>query len=237
MKRFYREVAVEEVTGGWRVTLDGRAVKTAQGAPQVVPARALADALAAEWAGKGEEIDPAAFALRDLADYAIDMVRGDRNTAIDRLLAFAETDTLCYRADPDEPLYRRQYEIWEPLVTAMEAREGIALNRVSGVIHRAQPPQSLARLRERLESLDDFTLAALQTMASLTASLCVALEALEANAAPEALWSAANLEEEWQAELWGRDPEAEVRMEQRGLEFMCALEFARLTRLRQRRPQ
>ena len=165
------------------------------------------------------------------------MVRSDRTTAIDRLLAFAETDTLCYRADPDEPLYRRQYEIWEPLVTAMEAREGIALNRVSGVIHRAQPPQSLARLRERLESLDDFTLAALQTMASLTASLCVALEALEADAAPEALWSAANLEEEWQAELWGRDPEAEVRMEQRGLEFMCALEFARLTRLRQRRPQ
>lgn len=230
MKRFYREAAVEPAGDGWRVALDGRAIKTARGAAQVVPTRALAEALAAEWAGQGDEIDPAAFAMRDMADYAIDVVRADRAEAIGRLLAFAETDTLCYRADPDEPLYRRQHATWEPLVIALEAREDIRLERVSGVIHRAQPPASLARLRERLESLDDFTLTALQTMASLTASLCVGLAALEEDADPAALWAAANLEEEWQSELWGRDAEAEARMKKRGDEFARAREFARLAR-------
>ena len=228
MKRFYREVAVEPAGDGWRVALDGRAIKTARAAPQIVPTRALAEALAGEWARQGQEIDPAAFPMRDMADYAIDVVRTDRAGAIARLLAFAETDTLCYRADPDEPLYRRQREVWEPLVTALEARENIRLERISGVIHRAQPPEGLARLRERLESFDAFTLAALQTMASLTASLCVALAALEADADADALWAAANLEEEWQAELWGRDAEAEARLEKRGDDFLNAFRFVRL---------
>lgn len=228
MKRFYREVAIEEADGGWRVVLDGRAIKTALGAPQIVPSRALAEALAAEWSGQGEEIDPRTFPLRDMSDYAIDVVRADRAAAIGKLLAFAETDTLCYRADPDEPLYRRQQEVWEPLVTALEAREGIRLERVSGVIPRTQPQASLDALRARLGTFDDFALAALQTMASLGASLCVALGALEEDADPEALWSAAHLEEEWQAELWGRDAEAEARRDKRREEFLAAFRFARL---------
>ena len=77
MKRFYREVTVGEDSGGWRVLLDGRAIKTAGGRPQVVPSRSLAEALAAEWADQGDEIDPKAFMLRDLADYAIDVAAGD----------------------------------------------------------------------------------------------------------------------------------------------------------------
>ena len=230
MKRFYREVAVEESGGGWRITLDGRAIKTAGGAPQIVPTSALADALAAEWSAQGEQIDPRGFAMRDLADYAIDVVRPDRGAAIAKLLAFGETDTLCYRADPDEPLYRRQQALWEPLVTAMEARDAIRFERVSGVMHRPQPPETLAALRARLEGVDDFTLAALHTLASLSASLCVALAALEDDVDPAELWSVANLEEEWQAELWGRDAEAEARTGKRGKEFAGATEFARLVR-------
>ena len=53
MKRFYKQVAVEAADGGWRVTLDGRPLKTQGGAAQIVPRRALAEALAAEWASAG----------------------------------------------------------------------------------------------------------------------------------------------------------------------------------------
>ena len=147
VKRFWKDVAVAEADGGFRIELDGRPIRTQGGSPQIVPTRGLAEAMAGEWRRQGIEVDPRAFPLRDLADYAIDHVRTERESVIDKLLGYAETDTLCYRADPDEPLYRRQYEIWEPLVTAMEAREGIALNRVSGVIHRAQPRGGFRRVR------------------------------------------------------------------------------------------
>ena len=197
----------------------------------MVPNAALAEALADEWRAQGEEIDPATFPYRDMADDAIDHVTADRAGIIHTLLPYAETDTLCYRADPDEPLYRRQREVWEPLLAAFEAREDVRFERASGVIHRAQPAETIARLRTRLEAVDDFTLAALQPMASLAASLTIALMALEPDADIAALWQAASLEELWQVELWGRDEAAEQRRERRGRDFAAAVEFARLVRV------
>ena len=230
MKRFWKDATVEPFEGAWRVTLDGRPIRTQGGAPQIVPGEGLAEALAAEWRAQGEEIDPQAFALRDLADFAIDHVRADRAGAIAGLLRYAETDTLCYRADPDEPLYRRQQDLWEPLLKAFEARHGVRLERISGVVHRAQPEATIARLGEVLAAHDDFTLAALTTLASLAASLAVALEALEPAADPAALFAAANCEQDWQAELWGWDLEAERARALRLAAFERAVDFARLAR-------
>lgn len=230
MKRFYREARAERGEDGWFVTLDGRRVKTQGGRALTLPSKAAAALLAAEWAAQGEEIDPRGFPLRDLADYAIDVVAQDRAATAAALLRYGETDTLCYRADPEEPLWRRQQEVWEPLLQACEAREGVRLQRVSGVMHRAQSPEAMAQLRARLEGLDPFTLTALGTLASLAASLMVGLAALEPEADGEALWAAANLEEDWQAELWGRDSEAEARRAQRKCAFLAAMEFGRAVR-------
>ncbi|MBB3953246.1 ATP12 family chaperone protein [Novosphingobium sediminicola] len=230
MKRFYKEVSVAGQENVWQVTLDGRAIRTVGGQPQKVPTKALAEALAAEWAAQGEEIDPTSFILRDMADYALDVVGRDRAEAIASLLPYAETDTLCYRADPEDALFERQNEVWEPILCAVEARLGIRMQRVSGIMHKPQPAESLAVLRARLESADAFTLAALRNMSSLAASLLIALEALEPGADIAALWAAASLEEEWQADLWGRDWEAEERREKRTKAFALSAEFVGMVR-------
>ncbi|WFL78087.1 ATP12 family protein [Altererythrobacter arenosus] len=230
MKRFYREATVGEAAGGWQVMLDGRGIKTQGGRPQVVPSRDLAEELAAEWAAQGEEIDPKSFRLRDQTDYAIDHVASDPSETIDKLVGFAETDTLCYRADPEDALFKRQQEEWEPVIGALESRHAIRLHRISGIMHRAQPEASMAVLRRHLETLDPFTLAGLFTLASLAASLCIALEAAEPDADVEKLWAAASLEEEWQADLWGRDAQAEERRARRAQDFLAAVEWLRLAR-------
>jgi chaperone required for assembly of F1-ATPase len=230
MKRFWKEVAVEPAGGAWRVALDGRPIRTQGGRPQELASRALAEALAGEWRAQGDEVDPRGFPLRDLADYAIDHVAADRAGAIAGLLRYAETDTLCYRADPDEPLYRRQHGLWEPLVRAFEARHGVRLERVSGIVHRPQPEATIARLGQVLAAYDDFTLAALATLAPLAASLTVALKALEPGADPAELFAAANAEQDWQAELWGWDAEAERARAAKLAAFGSAAQFARLAR-------
>ncbi|KLI64272.1 ATP12 family chaperone protein [Aurantiacibacter marinus] len=226
MKRFYKNVGVTALDAGWQVTLDERPLRTQLGGQQIVPTSALAHLLAGEWRAQGEEINPRSFVFRDLADFALDIVRPDRAAAIGKLLDYAGTDTLCYRADPDQLLYKRQQEIWEPLVKACEDRHGVTFTRVSGIVHRAQSDATIAVLQKRLESEDHFTLAALLTQASLAASLVVPLAVLEDGADVTALFAAANAEEDWQAELWGWDEQAEIVRAQRLEAFTKAAEFA-----------
>ena len=232
MKRFYKEVSTGAVAHGWQVTLDGRAIRTVGGAPQIVPSQALAQALANEWRAQGETIDPALFRLRDHVDYAIDVVAADPAGAAHKLFHYGDTDTLLYRADPDEPLYAHQIALWEPVVAAFEAREGVKLVRVSGIIHRAQDPAAMAQLTARLAALDPFALTAAEAMTTLAASLVVGLGALETDDpdAARALWDAACLEEQWQADMWGRDDEAEERRTRRTADFLAAHSLALLAR-------
>ncbi len=230
MKRFYDTAETRKVEGGWQVALDGRAVKTPGGYPQVVASRELAEKLAAEWAAQDDAIDPRGFALRDLVDHAIDNVAPRPSDTVERVLRYAATDTLCYRADPEDALFRRQQELWEPLVSALEAREGVRLERVSGVVARAPADKTIEKLRVRVSALPPLELAAAETMASLAASLCIAMAALEDDADADALWDAAELEESWQAGLWGKDEEAEARRDARRDAFGSAFELVRFAR-------
>ncbi len=227
MKRFYTEVATGPAQGGWQVLLDGRAVRTQGGVPQVVPSAALAELLADEWRAQGEEIDPRGFGLRDMADYARDVVAPDRAGALAKLLGYAETDTLCYRADPDTALYQRQLQLWEPLVLAAEERLGVSFERVSGVLYRAQRSETLETLRKALKIHDIFAISGLVTLASLSSSLITALSTLEPDADAAALFTAANAEEDWQAELWGWDWMAEDNRADRAKTFALAVDFIR----------
>ncbi len=230
MKRFYKAVTVAVEGGGFRVMLDGRPLRTVGGRAQIVPSAPLAEALAAEWSGQGETLDPAAFVLRDLADYAIDVVCPGKAAVVDELMPYAETDTLCYRAEPDEALGIRQRTVWEPVLTAAEERWQVRFVRVAGIMHRPQPPETLARLREDLGGRDGFTLAAVKNTASLAASLLLGLMAVEPGADIDGLWDAANLEEDWQADLWGKDEEALARRSRRHAAFAAAAQFAVLAR-------
>ena len=228
MKRFYKEADVAPVGSGWQVTLDGRGIKTPSGKPQIVPARGLAKAMAEEWSGQSEQIYPDSLILRDLADFAIDVVAPGRAATIAALLGFAETDTLCYRAEPDDALFARQNDVWEPLLTAAEANWEVGFERISGVIHRRQPAATLGRLEQILSAQSDFALSGLTTLASMAASLVIALSAQQPGSTAAALWDAANLEEDWQADLWGKDAEAQALRSRKLRLFQTAHHFIEL---------
>ncbi len=50
---------------------------------------------------------------------------------------------------------------------------------------------------------------------------------LDTAADAQALWDAANLEEDWQIEQWGTDEEVQERRDLRTKQFLAALDFAR----------
>ena len=96
IKRFYKEASVGEAEGGgFALLLDGRRARTPAKKPLVLPTRALAEALAVEWAGQGETIDPAAMPLTRLANSALDGVAAAMAATRAEIAGYAESDLLC----------------------------------------------------------------------------------------------------------------------------------------------
>lgn len=75
----------------------------------------------------------------------------------------------------------------------------------AGVMHRAQPAATVARLHEAVAALDAFRLAGLSPLVTVSGSLVAALALLEGAVDRETAWRAAQIDEDWQAEQWGED--------------------------------
>ncbi len=201
MKRFWKDVTVE----GGAILLDGRAVRTPARAPLVLPTSALAEAVTDEWRAVGEKIDPRAMPLTGFSNAAIDKVAPDIAAFAAGLATYGETDLLCYRAENPPELAAGQAEVWDPLIEWARARYDIAFVVTAGIVHRAQPPETLARLSTAIATRSAFELAALSPVVSIGGSLVVALMLAEDAIGPDAAFDATHLDELWQAELWGEE--------------------------------
>jgi chaperone required for assembly of F1-ATPase len=201
MKRFWDQVTI--VDGGIR--LDDRPVKTPGRLPLVLPTPALAELVADEWRAVTGEIDPQAMPATGLANAAIERIAPDPRTFAAGLAKYGETDLLCYRADAPAPLVERQAAAWDPPLDWARRRYDVRIDTTAGIVHRPQPPATIARLGEAIAAQDAWTLAALSPVVTITGSLVLGLALAEAAMTPEAVWTAARVDEDWQVEQWGED--------------------------------
>ncbi|HJR56341.1 MAG TPA: ATP12 family protein [Rhizomicrobium sp.] len=211
MKRFYKEVSVGVAEDGFRILLDGRPVKTPAKNMLALPTRALAETIAAEWAGQGETVDPLSMPFLRLADTVIDGVVANRAEVIGAILRFGENDLLCYRAHQPPDLARLQREGWDPVLDWARRRYGVEFVVVEGFGHQDQPATTLAAFRAALEQQDAFSLAALHVVASIAGSVVLALALADGELVQAQVFVLSRIDEEYQASKWGRDHEAEVR--------------------------
>jgi len=227
MKRFWTDVAV---AADGSVMLDGRPVRTPGRAALLLPTPALAEAVADEWRGVGEVLDPRAMVLTGLANAAVDRIAADRAAFADGLAAYGESDLTCYRADAPPDLVAAQAAAWDPVLGWARARYDVAFEVATGIMHRPQPPATLARLRDAVGAMDEWRLAGLSPVIATTGSLLIALMVAAGSLDPDAGWAAATLDETWQAERWGRDPLAEQAEANRRRDYDAGVRFGRLAR-------
>lgn len=226
-KRFYKDVTVTEDLG---IALDGRPVKTPMKASLRLPTRALAEAVAAEWAEQGDEIKPATMYLTKLANTAIDRV-GEHRAAIEQeAVDYANSDLVCYRTDRPPELVERQARAWDPIVDWARTALDSPFEVTTDIIHRPQPEAALAAFAACLKPLSDFELAAFHAIMTLTGSALIAMMLARKATVPEAAWLAAHVDEDYQIEHWGQDAEAQARRAARYTEFMACCRFLTLCR-------
>ena len=225
-KRFYKEVRVAEADGGFAITLDGRAIRTPSGRQIVIPTKALADAVAAEWADQKETLDPMTMPLTRLANSVIEGVIDRVELVSEDLAKYFQSDLLFYRAGHPEALVAREAAHWDPVIFWAADTLGAHFILSEGVVHVHQPEQAIEAARAALPN-DPWSIAALHVITTLTGSALLALALLNGARDADQVWAAAYVDEDWNADQWGVDEEAAGRRAQRLKDFTAAVAILR----------
>lgn len=222
-KRFYKDAGVEERDGRFLLTLDGRTARTPGKQALAVPSRGLAEALAGEWQGQGNEIDPSTMPITRIVNSAIDGVAPRQAEVVDDLVRYAGSDLVYYRAGEPERLAKAQDEAWKPVLDWARDTHGARFTLGEGVMHVSQPDEAVAAIRAAIAQIrSPFALAALHVMTTLSGSVLIALAHAAGQMDVDRAWAAAHVDELYQESVWGEDYEAMERRSRREADFKAA---------------
>jgi chaperone required for assembly of F1-ATPase len=230
MKRLYSKAEPVPREHGYGIAIDGRPVKTPGKGDLTVPTGALAAAIAEEWNTQEGEVRPATMPLTRLATTTLDRVATQRKTVVQQTANYAGTDLLCYRAGHPPALAARQQTMWQPLIDWAVLRYDAPLSVTNGVIPKSQATTSLRAFAAAVAELDDFALTALHFATTACGSLVLGLALLEGRIDAAEAFAASQLDESFQIEAWGEDPEQLERRRALAADIEAAACFISLLR-------
>lgn len=228
-KRFWTAASVAPVEGGFGVQLDGKPVSTPAKTLLVLPTEALALAVAAEWDVQQGLVKPQTMPMTRMANSAQVKVPEAFDAVVDEVARYGATDLLCYRAEAPAGLVRRQAEGWDPLLDWAAATLGARLAVTAGVIAVDQPAAAMAALRAVVAAQDAWGLTALHDLVAIPGSLILGLAVAQGRLTPDEAFDLSRIDEDWQADLWGRDEEAEAMAASKRVDLRDAARFFALS--------
>lgn len=211
MKRSFRTITIVQHDRGHGVLLNAKPLRTPAKAELILPSAALAEAIAAEWRAPAPATVGDLRPLTRLAWTAIDLVAARRDSIIAEIANYAVTDLICYRAAHPPELVKRQQMLWQPLLNWLVEYFNAPLHVTMGITPLTQPLASLAALRDVVALRDDMRLTALRLATAASGSLAIALALMARRFDADAAFAAAELDESFQIEKWGEDPEQTKR--------------------------
>ena len=223
-KRFWTEAAPRAQDGGWAVALDGRPLRTPAKALLLLPSAALAGMVAEEWQAQSENIDPATMPATRMANSAIDKVATQHSAVAELIAAYGGSDLLCYRAGHPAELVARQRQ-WDPMLDWAAQALGARLVPTEGVMPVEQDSEALNRLSAQVSALPPFELAPFHDLVAITGSLVLGFAIAHRALDGETAWSLSRIDEDYQAQQWGADAEAEATAARHHQDLLFAERF------------
>ena len=175
-RRFYAAVSVAPMNGGFTVLLDARGLRGPKGAP-ADPADPGAGRAGGRGVG-GAGRDPGAGGACTPRGWPTPPSNPCRRPARPPPRRSPTTrPPTCSATSPPSPagLLERQQRLWGPVLDRAEAEAGLRFVRAAGIVHQAQPPETLARVKALALELDDFGLTGLAFGAALFGSAVLAI--------------------------------------------------------------
>ncbi len=229
MKRFYHLVTSVRDGDHYHIHLDGKPVRTPSGAFLIVPGENLANHIVQEWANQKDVIIPDTMPLTQILTTALERGGQDRDVIEKSVLAYLDTDLLCYRTQAPEALVLLQTEKWDPWLRWFEDRSGVLLETTTDISALTQAEQAHDYARSALQKADRWEFTALQMVTAASGSLVLALAFVAGDASADDVFAAAQLEELYRSalyneEFYGRDPNQEKAQDA----LLCDLNALRL---------
>lgn len=216
---------------GFAILLDGRPVRLPGGAPLRVQGAPLAEAVAAEWQAAGGakdgEMRPEDVPLTRLVGTAEERIGPALEGTAAAIARYGETELLCYRAEVSR-LAARQAEAWDPWLTWSARALDAPLRVTTGIMPVSQPPQALAALHRAVARHSVLGLAALGIAVPALGSLVLGLAVTGLHVEPAEAHRLATLEEAFQEEFWGVDPDSVIRRNAAAADVALAARLMRL---------
>lgn len=211
MKRFYKLVSVDAVQNGFEIHLDGRTIKTPMKNILSAPSRKLADKIMTEWAAQEESIRPDTMPITQILSTRIDKVENERSAMEPIILAYLDTDLVCYHADKSDELRARQDSIWGVSLNWFAEKYGGALSVTTGLAALKQPQELHDAVRENVLAFDDDHFTILQLVCAMSGSIVLALAFVHGVVDARHVFDATRIEEQYKDELYdaekyGPDP-------------------------------
>lgn len=223
-RRFYEEVNVTEVNGGFIVRLDAHELKTPAKKPLVMPTAALAQHVADEWRAQETDIDSYSMPTMRLVSTALDRVAEVPTETAQAFAAYGMSDLLCYRAENPDKLVKKQADAWDPILDWAKSRFDMSFEVTQGILPINQPADNEVRLLA-IAGDDVFRLTGLAHMAAILGSAILAIAADEAHIDAEQAYQLAYLDDLYQIDEWGSDEEAADRLNKIALDIRHASSY------------
>lgn len=205
--RFWKNSSIQETDEGFKILLDGRAIKTSSGKVLLIPKDrpTFAHLVAAEWESQDKVVKPHALPLTSLASRATDNLESEqeRKETVSLLLKYLDTDSICYHQEFPEKLVNLQKKHFEPLVQWVETKYEVKLNVTNSIIGSRQPKEVSLVLKKAALEFDPLVLAGFERATIASKSFVIALALLHRQLCVEEAAQASHVEVQYQTSYWG----------------------------------
>ncbi len=205
MKKFYKEASSKKSEDGYTILLDNKPVKTPLGRELSSPTQPLADLMCKEWEEQVEDIVPDSMPINQIITTALDRVANDREEIARQVLAYLDTDMICYRADQPENYAIRQKEAWDTWINWFDELTGEKLETTTALIAIKQSSNNNQFVSNYIKGLALYKFTVFQLLVSITGSIILSMAFMHRKLDTTELFNLSHVEDLLRSEIYNED--------------------------------
>ena len=226
MKKFWKKVSLKKLSSNsFQIMLDERILQTPLKRELVLPNLNLTQEIVKEWDQDTNNINTESMIFYGLISTSLDKIIDNRNSYINDILDYIDTDLVCYRAENPKELVELQKYKWDPIILLIEKYIGTKVQVFQGILPKKQNTTVYIKLTNLINQFNNFEISALHRITNITGSLFLSLCVLKKDISKNECFELSFLDEMWQSENWGFDEETSKKRKKIFIELNRSIYF------------